>query len=70
MAVPSSLARRYAPFLILAGVQVLLVAVVPSTGGPNDNDRVAAGPGAFNNDDYIPGEEFNPDGTPVDPNSP
>jgi hypothetical protein len=46
VAVPSSLARRYAPFLILAGVQVLLVALVPSTGGPEGGSTVSAGPGA------------------------
>ena len=47
MAVPGSLARRYAPFLILAGVQVLLVALVPSTGGPGgDGQELSAGPGA------------------------
>lgn len=42
-----SLARRYAPFLILAAVQVLLVAVVPSTGGPGAGRNTSAlGPGA------------------------
>lgn len=42
----NSLARRYAPFLVLAAVQVLLVAIVPSTGGPkgrNDTDVLAGG---------------------------
>ena len=48
MAVSGSLARRYAPFLILAGVQVMLVALVPSTGGPGSRgDQLTAGPGAF-----------------------
>lgn len=52
MAVPSTLARRYAPFLILAGVQVLLVATVPSIGGPTRNaSEVAAGPGATTAED-------------------
>ena len=54
MATSSMLARRYAPFLILAAVQVLLVAVVPSTGGPAGNaSSVSAGPGADGNDQTV-----------------
>ena len=59
MAGSGALARRYAPFLILAAVQVLLVAVVPSTGGPGRGSTLAAGPGAAPGEDAIsPTEEI------------
>lgn len=58
MAAPGSLARRYAPFLLLAAVQVLLIAVVPSTGGP-DGGTLVAGPGAAPGEDAVsPTEEI------------
>jgi hypothetical protein len=40
---PGALGRRYAPFLILAAVQVLLVAVVPSKGTRVQTGDFAAG---------------------------
>jgi len=58
VAVPGATARRYAPFLLLAAVQALLIAVVPSTGGP-DNGTLVAGPGAAPGEDAVsPTEEL------------
>lgn len=46
---PSALGRRYAPFIALAAVQVLLVAVVPSKEAPS-NASVVAGAEAYRGD--------------------
>ena len=47
--------RRYAPFLLLAGVQALLVALVPSTGAPRSADgQLNVGPGGY----VAPGAPF------------
>src|SRR3954453_3685566 len=40
---PASLGRRYAPFIALAAVQVLLVAIVPSKVGKSSTDVAAFG---------------------------
>jgi hypothetical protein len=66
--VASSLARRYAPFLILAAVQVLLVALVPSTGGRDDRgtDLATVGGTATGIDtdgDGVADQVINADGT-------
>jgi len=64
----SSLARRYAPFLMLAAVQVLLVALVPSIGGPNGRGTdVAAGDGYVDTDgDGVPDTPVDEAGVPLD----
>src|SRR5947209_1467792 len=41
----STLARRYAPLVALAAIQLLIIAVVPSK-APNSQAAVASGPGA------------------------
>jgi hypothetical protein len=48
---PSALGRRYAPFIALAAVQVLLVALVPSRAPDSTTDAIAGGASGFDSGD-------------------
>jgi len=62
----TTLARRYAPLAAVIAVQLLLIAVVPSTSGKKSN--VAAGDSGGSTFVDEAGNPLNPDGTPVSPN--